>query len=99
MINVETTKKFVHTAYQKMDNRLKEVQKNLHRPLTLAEKIFLGHLAYPNTQDLVSGKSSLKLSPDRVAMQDVTAQMALLQFLSTGKQETVVPIIMPPGKA
>lgn len=50
--------------------------------MTLSEKILYGHLAEPKEQAIERGSSYLLLHPDRVAMQDVTAQMALLQFMS-----------------
>jgi aconitate hydratase len=50
--------------------------------LTLSEKILYGHLTEPKEQEIERGASYLLLNPDRVAMQDVTAQMALLQFMS-----------------
>ncbi len=59
------------------------------RPLTLAEKIVFGHLKNPQTQSLEVG-GMLRVFPDRVCMQDVTAQMALLQFMQTGQKETKV---------
>lgn len=67
------------------------VRKKLNnKPLTLAEKIVYGHLDDPN-QIPVRGKTYLKLRPDRVAMQDATAQMAVLQFISSGLPKTAVP--------
>jgi len=60
------------------------------KPLTLAEKILYSHLDNP-TQKVVRGETYLKLRPDRVAMQDATAQMAVLQFMSSGIPRTVVP--------
>lgn len=56
----------------------------LKRPLTLCEKILYSHLDDPIGQEIVRGESYLKLHPDRVAMQDATAQMAMLQFISSG---------------
>ncbi len=67
------------------------VRKRLGRPLTLTEKIFLGHLTDPAGQRLERGKATLALTPDRVAMQDATAQMAILQFMMAGRDETAVP--------
>lgn len=55
----------------------------LNRPLTLCEKILYSHLA-DTGQEVIRGESYLKLRPDRVAMQDATAQMAMLQFISSG---------------
>lgn len=56
----------------------------LNRPLTLAEKIIYSHLDDPHGQKIERGVSYLNLRPDRVAMQDATAQMAMLQFISSG---------------
>ncbi len=66
-------------------------RRRLGRGLTLAEKILFAHLADPETAEFVRGKSFLDLNPDRVAMQDATAQMALLQFMLAGKEEAAVP--------
>ncbi|KAB5591756.1 Aconitate hydratase 1 [Ceratobasidium theobromae] len=65
--------------------------RRLNRPLTLSEKILYGHLDDPANQDITRGVSYLKLRPDRVACQDATAQMALLQFMSAGMPTTAVP--------
>ena len=59
--------------------------------MTLAEKIVYGHLEDPHGQDLKRGTSYLRLRPDRVACQDATAQMALLQFMSAGMPKVAVP--------
>ena len=56
----------------------------LRRPLTLAEKIVYSHLDDPHGQKIERGVTYLNLRPDRVAMQDATAQMAMLQFISSG---------------
>ncbi|MFZ9158104.1 MAG: aconitate hydratase, partial [Ilumatobacteraceae bacterium] len=61
------------------------------RPLTLAEKVLVNHLADPEGQQLERGRSYADFHPDRVAMQDATAQMALLQFMTAGLPETAVP--------
>lgn len=63
----------------------------LKRPMTLSEKVLYSHLDDPNGQDIVRGESYLKLRPDRVAMQDATAQMAMLQFISSGLPRVAVP--------
>jgi aconitate hydratase len=91
MPNIETSKELVKNLYKKMDERLSVVRSRLKRPLTFAEKVLFGHLNDPGTQDLEAGKSILALRPDRVAMQDATAQMALLQYLSAGRKTTAVP--------
>ncbi|KAI9250330.1 aconitate hydratase [Sporodiniella umbellata] len=78
--------------YEKMSKKLALVKRILnHRPLTLAEKIVYSHLTNPEETVPVRGETYLKLSPDRVAMQDASAQMALLQFMLSGMRTTAVP--------
>eukprot|EP01024_Parvocaulis_polyphysoides_P065539 TRINITY_DN7651_c0_g1_i2.p1 TRINITY_DN7651_c0_g1~~TRINITY_DN7651_c0_g1_i2.p1 ORF type:complete len:337 (+),score=72.36 TRINITY_DN7651_c0_g1_i2:2-1012(+) len=81
----------LNDRYAKMEERLSVVRKRLNKPLTLAEKVVYGHLDDPQNQDLQRGVSYLKLRPDRVAMQDATAQMAMLQFMSSGLPKALVP--------
>jgi aconitate hydratase len=88
---IESTPEFVREVYQKIAQRLEIVRRRLGRPLTLAEKILFGHLDDPDHQQLDPGESYLMLRPDRVAMQDATAQMALLQFMHAGRTQTAVP--------
>lgn len=88
---IDTTPNLVRKTYTKMRDDLAIIRKRLNRPLTLAEKILFGHLDDPKKQDLTRGKSFLLLRPDRVAMQDATAQMALLQFMLAGRDEAAVP--------
>merc|ERR1712142_1326023 len=77
--------------YEKLQDRLHTVKGRLGRPMTLSEKILYSHLDDPAGQDIVRGESYLKLRPDRVAMQDATAQMAMLQFISSGLPRVAVP--------
>ncbi|KAG8959658.1 Aconitate hydratase mitochondrial [Tulasnella sp. 419] len=77
--------------YQRIEDNLQVVRSRLNRPLTLSEKILYGHLDDPHHQDITRGTSYLKLRPDRVACQDATAQMAILQFMSAGMPTTAVP--------
>ncbi|KAH9920877.1 aconitate hydratase [Epithele typhae] len=77
--------------YQRIEDNLAIVRERLQRPLTLSEKIVYGHLDDPHHQDIQRGVSYLKLRPDRVACQDATAQMAILQFMSAGMDTTAVP--------
>jgi aconitate hydratase len=91
MPTIESTPEFVGQAYATMRARLEAVRKRDGKALTLAQKIILGHLDAPATAELERGKSYVDLRPDRVAMQDATAQMALLQFMSAGKPEVAVP--------
>jgi len=80
-----------HINYKRIDDNLKIVRDRLGKPLTLSEKIVYGHLDDAKNQDIQRGKSYLKLRPDRVACQDATAQMALLQFMSAGLPTVAVP--------
>jgi aconitate hydratase len=77
--------------YEKYHQVLRVVRERLQRPLTLSEKILYGHLAEPREQEIERGKSYLQLQPDRVAMQDATAQMAMLQFMSAGIPTVAAP--------
>ncbi|KAJ9659778.1 Aconitate hydratase mitochondrial [Coniosporium apollinis] len=77
--------------YQKMKENLEIVRGRLNRPLTYAEKILYSHLDNPHEQEIERGKSYLKLRPDRVACQDATAQMAILQFMSAGMPSVATP--------
>jgi len=88
---IETTPELVRKVYATLEENLAIVRKRLGRPLTYAEKVLLGHLADPARQPLEAGAAYLELRPDRVAMQDATAQMAILQFISSGRDETAVP--------
>ena len=88
MFDLELIKK----VYSKLPERVSQVKKVLNRPMTYAEKILYAHLF--ETQELAAfgrGKDYVDFAPDRVAMQDATAQMALLQFINSGKKRTAVP--------
>ena len=91
MTAIETTPELVRNSYARTRENLAIVRKRFGRPLSFAEKILFGHLDDPKGQDLVAGESYLLLRPDRVAMQDATAQMAMLQFMQAGRDETAVP--------
>jgi len=80
----------IEKLYVEMSTKHDIARQNLRRSLTLSEKILLGHLI--NLDKVPKpGKSYVELQPDRVAMQDATAQMALLQFALTGRSEVAVP--------
>ncbi len=87
-----STPPFVKQAYKTMHERLNVVKKRLNRPLTLAEKILYSHLNDPEGAEFERGKSYIDLRPDRVALQDATAQMAILQFMLAKKSEAAVPV-------
>src|SRR5262245_59373423 len=78
-------------VYATLRKNLDIVRARLNRPLTLGEKILYGHLEDPRTQDLTRKKATLSLRVDRVAMQDATAQMAILQFMQSQIPRTAVP--------
>ncbi|KAI5747785.1 hypothetical protein M8J77_018516 [Diaphorina citri] len=80
-----------HLPYGKLEKTLQVIRKRLNRPLTLSEKILYSHIDDPEKQDIERGVSYLRLRPDRVAMQDATAQMAMLQFISSGLPRVAVP--------
>ena len=91
MSPIDTTTALVRGVYDRLECNLEVVRRRLGRPLTYAEKVLLGHLDDAKGQELAAGKSYLMLRPDRIAMQDATAQMALLQFMQAGKHEAAVP--------
>ncbi len=81
----------VKTLYEKMPAAVEAARKKFGRGLTLAEKILVSHADNLETQVWERGKAMLALRPDRVAMQDATAQMAMLQFIQAGKKKAAVP--------
>jgi len=82
----------IKAFYERMPNRISVAKKTLQRPLTLTEKILYSHLSEGDaTIDYNRGESYVSFYPDRVAMQDATAQMALLQFMMAGKDKVAVP--------
>ncbi len=89
-VAASTPIELVKGVYATLDQRIGEARKRFGRPLTLAEKILVNHLDRPD-QELERGESYVDYRPDRVAMQDATAQMAWLQFMTTGLDEVAVP--------
>lgn len=81
--------------YRLLQDNISKFQIITSKPLTLSEKVLIGHLDHQVEPDLENnlarGKSYVSLMPDRVALQDVTGQMTLLQFMQTGLQHTMVP--------
>jgi len=78
-------------VYEQMKSRTESARSTLGRPLTLTDKILYSHLCEEASSKIERGKDYANLAPDRVAMQDATAQMALLQFMRSGKKTTAVP--------
>jgi aconitate hydratase len=82
----------IKAVYAAFPERVNQARKAMGRPLTLTEKILFTHLHPDNPlHDYARGKDYVFFSPDRVAMQDATAQMALLQFMTCGMSKTAVP--------
>ena len=82
----------IKEVYRQLPDRIAKARKVVNKPLTLSEKILFTHLhAEQSVETFERGKSYVNFSPDRVAMQDATAQMALLQFMSAGIPRVRVP--------
>jgi aconitate hydratase len=81
----------IKNYYSGFRTKLSDARKVLNRPMTYSEKVLYTHLWEKPTREFVRGKDYVELAPDRVAMQDATAQMALLQFMSSGRKKTAVP--------
>ena len=90
-VSSSTPVELVKAVYDRLGDRAALGRERLGRPITLAEKILLNHLRAPHGQELERTRSYADFDPDRVAMQDATAQMALLQFMTAGLDETAVP--------
>ena len=81
----------VERVYDHLAERVATGRERLGRPLTLTEKILVNHLRDPHTGGLDRGRSYTDFDPDRIAMQDATAQMALLQFMTAGLPQVAAP--------
>jgi aconitate hydratase len=91
MVAIESTSEMAAAVYAMMARNLAVVRRRLGKPLTLADKILLGHLDDPEHQEIEPGKSYLQLRPDRVVFQDVLGQTGLLQFMQTRREKVAVP--------
>ena len=81
----------IKKVYAQMGAKVDKARSILNKPLTLTEKILYAHLDESANEAFVRGESYVNFAPDRVAMQDATAQMALLQFMQAGKNTVAVP--------
>src|SRR5439155_19880065 len=81
----------IRSLYASMPDRLVRARKKFGRPLTLSEKILVAHCHDFETQEWQRGKAILRLRVDRVALQDVTGQMAIFQFMMSGRKRVAVP--------
>ncbi len=91
MVLIESTPEMAAAVYATMARNLAVVRRRLDKPLTLADKVLLGHLDDPEHQELKPGDSYLQLRPDRVVFQDVLGQTGLLQFMQTRRDKVAVP--------
>src|SRR5438093_8389569 len=91
MVTIESTPEMAAKVYETMERNLAIIRRRLGRPLTLADKVVLGHLDDPEHQEMEPGKSYLLLRPDRVVLQDVLGQTAMLQFMQTRRLRVAVP--------
>jgi aconitate hydratase len=90
-MTIESTPAMASAIFDAMRRNLKVVKKRLARPLTLSEKILLGHLHDSENQELEPGRSYNTVRPDRVVLQDVLGQSAMLQFIQTRRERVAVP--------
>ena len=90
-MEIESTPELVSKVYQKTKENLSKFRKTVGRPLTLTEKILGGHLVEIEEKNLDQGPNYVYLNPDRVALQDVTGQMVLLQFMQADLKQTTIP--------
>jgi len=90
-MDVDTTPQLVSNVYSKIKENVVKYRNIIGKPLTLTEKILSGHLYEIPDKPLVGGKDYVFLKPDRVALQDVTGQMVMLQFMQAGLKQSVLP--------
>ena len=86
-----TPASLVSSVYENLTENIKKLRERKNAPLTLAEKLLFGHATDIDSVSLNKGEDYGDFAPDRVAMQDATAQMALLQFMQADLPETAVP--------
>jgi aconitate hydratase len=90
-VEIDTTPQLVSGVYSKLEKNIEKYRKVVGRPLTLCEKILAGHFEQVPDSNLDIGKNYVFLRPDRVALQDVTGQMVMLQFMQAGLKQTSLP--------
>jgi len=90
-VGIDTTTELVSNVYLKLKENIVKYRNLVGRPLTLSEKILSGHLNKIDDTIFIGGKDYVFLKPDRVALQDVTGQMVMLQFMQAGLKQTSLP--------
>jgi aconitate hydratase len=91
MVTIESTPEMALSVFATLARNIEIVRRRLERPLTLSEKVLLGHLDDAALQELEPGKSFLQIRPDRVVFQDVLGQTGMLQFMQTRRDQVAVP--------
>ncbi len=81
----------IRAIYDKMSTNIEKLRSISSTPLTLSEKIIAGHMNYDSIATYTTGKDYIFLKPDRVALQDVTGQMVILQFMQSGLTDVSIP--------
>jgi aconitate hydratase len=90
-MEIQTTPKLVSDVYKKLQSNISKFRKTINRPLTLSEKILVGHLVELASKEPERAKSYVFLKPDRVALQDVTGQTVMLEFMQAGLKQISLP--------
>ena len=90
-MEIQTTSNLVSEVYKKLEQNISKFRNVVNRPLTLSEKILVGHLAEFDGKESERGKSYVFLKPDRVALQDVTGQTVMLEFMQAGLKQVALP--------
>ncbi|MGI0032672.1 MAG: aconitase family protein, partial [Nitrososphaeraceae archaeon] len=91
-MEIKTSLDTISEIYRKLENNISKYKKIMGRPLTASEKILVGHIHNADIEsEIQSGSDYIFLDPDRVALQDVTGQMTLLQFMQSGLRRVIVP--------
>lgn len=91
-MEIKTSLDTISEIYRKLENNVSKYEKIMGRPLTASEKILVGHIHNSDIKsEIQSGSDYIFLDPDRVALQDVTGQMTLLQFMQSGLKRVIVP--------
>jgi len=90
-VETDSTPELVSKVYKKLQENIEKYRNVVKRPLTLTEKILSGHLQEITNENIDGGKNYVFLKPDRVALQDVTGQMVMLQFMQAGLEQTSLP--------
>jgi aconitate hydratase len=91
IVNIDSTPELVSGVYAKLKENIAKFRNVTGRPLTLTEKILSGHFNEIDDKNYAGGKDYVFLKPDRVALQDVTGQMVMLQFMQAGLKQAALP--------